>query len=252
MTMRPFVGVCILPFALLVTAPATAWAETAPLAPPASEDDGLALYLFLGHSGWNDRALEAPLAAMGYSTFSADPGSGGFGLRGWSHGWTGDLEFQIALSDANAVDGRQVSLVAGQFMPHVGRVLAAGRHLRTYAMVGLGYGSSSITPEGGGLPLRATNGLVLPGGKPIGNFALAVQPLLGVDYLVPLGGPKRRGFNGFLFGLRAGYNVQPLVSSWTVTSGSGPAASTTPVALPHLAEDGPFVHLVVGDIAIGR
>jgi hypothetical protein len=251
MTMRRWLGVWILPFALLFGAPGAARAESGPVPPPTSKDDGLALYLFLGHSGWNDSALEAPLAAMGYSSFSANPGSGGFGLRGWSHGWTGDLEFQLAISNANAVDGRQVSLVAGQFMTHAGRVLAAGRHLRTYAMVGLGYGSSSLTPEAGSLPLRATNGLVLPNGKAISNFALAVQPLVGVDYLVPVG-RLRHGFNGFVFGLRAGYNVQPLVSSWTVSNGSGSAAPTTPVALPHLAEDGPFVHLIVGDIALGK
>jgi len=63
---------------------------------------------------------------------------------------------------------------------------------------------------------------------------------------------RKRGFNGLMFGLRAGYSVEPLVSSRTVSSGSGAAASSTPVALPRLAEDGPFVYLVVGDIALGR
>ena len=78
-----------------------------------------------------------------------------------------------------------------------------------------------------------------------------VKALVGVDYLVRFPG-KSHGFNGVLFGLRAGYNLQPVVSSWTTTNGSGPSAPTTPVNLPAVAADGGFVHLVFGDVALGK
>jgi hypothetical protein len=251
MTQRLPLGVGVLSLAIFLGVSATARAESGPAPSPPSDDDGLAVYLFAGYSGWNDGSLGAPLAARGYSSFSADPGTGGLGMLGWSHGWMGELEFQLALADADGPDGRHVSLDAGQLTLHAGRVLAKRRHLRTYAMAGIGYGASSLTPGAAGPPLRGTNGVVIPAGKAAQNFALAFQSLVGVDYLLPIPG-RKRGFNGLLFGLRAGYNLQPAVSSWTVSNGSGAAAATSSVALPRLADDGPFVHLVVGDIALGR
>jgi hypothetical protein len=82
------------------------------------------------------------------------------------------------------------------------------------------------------------------------SYALSMQALVGVDYLVPFGGHPTNGFNGVLVGLRAGYGAQPLVSGWSATSGSGPSASTYAVALPQVAADGAFVHLVFGDLAL--
>jgi hypothetical protein len=245
---RPFLACAVLSVVWVLGVSRTARAEAAASASPPSEDTGLAVYAFGGHNGWNASALEAPLAAMGYSSLSADPGSGGIGLRAWHQGWMGGLEFQLALSGADAADGRHVSLDAGQVMFHVGHVIAATRHLRTYALAGVGYGVSTLTLDAGSLPGGAANGL-RPGSAGASNFALAVQTLVGVDYLVPLG-PTRRRFNAVLFGLRAGYNLQPSASSWTASSGVGAAAE--PVGLPRVVEDGPFLHLVLGDVALGR
>lgn len=249
---RSLLGLSLVSCVLSLAVPESARAENAAPAEastPPSRDTGIVLYGFAGHSGWDASALEVPLAAMGYSSFSADPGSGGLGLRGWSHGFTVAVEFQLSLSEADATNGRHVSLDAGHVMMQAGRVLAATEHLRTYAMAGLGYGVSSITPGPAGLPLPYAIGLAR--GQSANNFALDLQSLVGVDYLLPLG-RGGRGFNGVFFGMRAGYNVQPLVSSWTLSNASGSASSTTPVGLPRLAENGPFVHLVFGDLAMGR
>jgi hypothetical protein len=249
---RPHAGIALSIFILALSS--TARAETSsPRAAP-GHGGGLAVYLFAGHSGWNTTALDSRLAALGYSSFSQDPGSGGLGLRAWvdSCQCTGDLEFQFALASANADDGRQLSLTAGQFMFHAGRVLYTRGHLRTYAMLGLGYGSTTLTLDPGGLPPRARNPLGFADGS-VGasNFALALQALVGVDYLVSFrdGG---HGFNGVLVGLRAGYNAQPLVSSWSASTGSGSSATSYPVDLPRVAADGAFVHLVFGDLALAR
>jgi hypothetical protein len=249
---RSLLGLSLLSCVLSLAVPGSARAESAELeeaSTPPSKDTGVVLYGFAGHSGWDASALEVPLAAMGYSSFSADPGSGGLGLRGWSHGFMGALELQLSISEADATNGRHVSLDAGHFTMQAGRVLAATRHVRTYAMAGLGYGVSSITPGPGGLALPYVIGIAR--GQSASNFALDLQSLVGVDYLLPMG-RGGRGFNGVFFGMRAGYNVQPLVSSWTLSNGSGSAASTTPVGLPRLAENGPFVHIVFGDLAAGR
>jgi hypothetical protein len=249
--------------ALLLGSPATARAEAsapsspATPAPPAAsgrEKAGGALYLVLGHSGWDTRALDARLASVGYGSFSQDPGSGGFGLRAWVKACecTGGLEFQLAMASANADRGRSLSLVAGQFMLHAGRILWAKGNLRTYAMLGVGYGSTTLTLDPGGLPPRARNPLgFADGSSGVSNFALALQALVGVDYLVPFDG-NVRGFNGIVVGLRAGYNVQPLVSSWSASSGSGSTATSYSVDLPRVADDGAFVHLVFGDLALMR
>lgn len=228
-----------------------AQAETSPPVIPPRDETGLALYLFLGHAGWNAAPIEAPLAALGYASFSPDPGSGGVGLRGWTHGWTGALEFQFAMATASAEDGRRLSLESGQFMVHAGRVLAATSHFQTYVLAGMGYGSTSLAPDTGSLPPRYGSRIGLAPGKTVSNFALALQGLVGVDYHLAFPGGKR-GFNGFVLGLRAGYNAQPAVSSWYSSASSAPAGSGSPVALPRVAEDGPFVHLVLGDLAVGR
>lgn len=210
------------------------------------------MYLFAGHAGWNATALDARVGSLGYSTFTQDPGSGGLGLRAWLDACrcTAAMEFQFAIATANADDGRQLSLTAGQFMLHAGRTLYARGHLRTYAMLGVGYGSSSLTLDPGSLPPRARNPLGFPDGSSgATNYALALQALVGVDYLVPFAGATR-GFNGLLVGLRAGYNAQPLVSGWSAKSGSGSTATSYPVDLPRMGEDGAFVHLVFGDLAL--
>jgi hypothetical protein len=243
-----------LAFASSFALPSTARAEASPGSAASHRDDaGLALYLFAGHSGWNTTALDARLASLGYGTFSQDPGSGGLGLRGWFDGCKcmGGLEFQFALATVNADDGRQLSLTSGQVMLHAGRILFASRHVRSYAMIGVGYGGSLLTLDPGSLPPRARNPLgFADGSSGASNYALALQALVGVDYVVPLGGT--RGFNGMLFGLRAGYNMQPVVSSWTASTGSGSNAPTYPVDLPRVSADGGFVHLVFGDVAIGK
>jgi hypothetical protein len=248
---------------LFLGAPAIARGETSAPSPSATsvapaasgrEKAGGALYLFLGHSGWDTRALDARLASLGYGSFSQDPGSGGFGLRAWVKECEcmGGLEFQLAIASANADQGRSLSLVAGQFMLHAGRILWAKGNLRTYAMLGVGYGSTTLTLDPGGLPPRARNPLgFADGSSGVSNFALALQALVGVDYLVPFDG-KARGFNGIVVGLRAGYNAQPLVSSWSASSGSGSTAASYPVDLPRVADDGAFVHLVFGDLALMR
>ena len=220
-------------------------------AEPPAPGGGLAVYLFAGHSGWDTTALDARLGALGYSSFSQNPGSGGIGLRAWVDACkcTGALEFQFAMASANSDDGRRLSLGAGQFMVQAGRTLYARGNVRTYAMLGVGYGVSSLTLDPEGLPARARNPLgFADGSSSASNFALALQALVGVDYLVPLGSAGR-GFNGLVIGLRAGYSAQPLVSSWSASNGTGSAATTYPVDLPRVAADGGFVHLAFGDLA---
>ena len=240
---------------LLLALPTPARAETA--APPSrpASGGGLAVYLFAGHSGWDTTALDARLTALGYGTFSQDPGSGGLGLRAWVDGsckCTGDMEFQFADAGTGADQGRQLSLTAGQLMLHAGRTLFARGHVRTYAMLGLGYGATLLELDPGSLAPRARNPLGFADGKTgATSYALALQALIGVDYLVSFGGHPTKGFNGVLVGLRAGYNAQPLVSGWSATSGSGPSASSYAVDLPRVAADGAFVHLVFGDLALG-
>ncbi|HEX3344300.1 MAG TPA: hypothetical protein VHS09_06990 [Polyangiaceae bacterium] len=237
------------------SAPTTGPATAATATSGGGHGGGLAVYLFAGHSGWDTTALDGRLTALGYSTFSPDPGSGGLGLRAWVDACRcmGDLEFQFALASATADDGRQLSLTAGQLMVHAGRILYARGHLRTHAMLGVGYGSSSLTLDPGSLPPRSRNPLGFADGSAGGasNFALAVQGLVGVDYLVPFAG-RSRGFNGVFLGLRAGYNAQPLVSSWSASTGSGVNATTYPVDLPRVAADGAFVHVVFGDLALAK
>jgi hypothetical protein len=270
----PVVGVAVLSLAFLLALPTFARAESVPPAPaPESTPSpkppppstptaapiprltgGLAVYLFAGHAGWNATALNERLSSLGYSTFAENPGSGGLGIRGWVDGCgcEGGMEFQFAMANANADDGRQLSLTAGQFMIHAGRILYARRNLRTYAMLGLGYGATTLSLDPGGLPPRAKNPLgFADGSSGATSYALALQALVEVDYLVPFkqGG---KGFNGVLVGLRAGYEVQPLVSSWSAKNGSGSTAPTYPVDLPRVAEDGAFVHLVFGDLALAR
>jgi hypothetical protein len=155
------------------------------------------------------------------------------------------------MATASSEDGRRLSLDSGQFMSHAGRVLAATPHFQTYALAGMGFGSTTLAPDTGSLPPRQGSRIGLAPGMTVSNFALAFQTLVGVDYHLAFRG-KKRGFNGFLVGLRAGYNVQPSVSSWRSAASSAPAGSGVPVALPRVAENGPFVHLVLGDLAVGR
>lgn len=164
------------------------------------------------------------------------------------------MEFQFADAGVAADGGRQLSLTAGQLMLHAGRTLFARGHVRTYAMLGLGYGATLLTLDPGSLPARARNPLGFADGSSGGatSYALALQALVGVDYLVPFAGHPARGFNGVVVGLRAGYNAQPLVSGWSATSGSGPSASSYAVDLPRVAADGAFVHLVFGDLALAK
>ena len=244
------VAVCLLLLALSTPARAEG---PAPASRPAG-GGGLAVYLFAGHSGWDTTALDARLASMGYGAFSRDPGSGGLGIRAWVDACqcTGALEFQFADAGVVADAGRRLSLTAGQFMIHAGRTLYARGHLRTYAMLGLGYGATLLELDPGSLPPRTKNPLgFADGSSGATSYALALQALVGVDYLVPFGG-RSRGFDGVLVGLRAGYNAQPLVSSWSASSGSGSSATTYPVDLPRVADDGAFVHLVFGDLALVR
>ena len=208
---------------------------------------GGALYLFAGHSGWDAEALDARLAQSGYEPLRQDPGGGGFGLRFWHDpsGWMGGLEFQLALSNESVDQGRQLSLSSGQLTFQFGRTLYARRHLRTYAMLGAGVGAASLVVDPLGLPPRAHNPLgFADGSSGIQSYSVALQTLVGLDYLVPLGGSKR-GFRALLFGLRAGYNVQPIVSAWATVSAPGTATHT--VDLPRAPSDGAFVHLVIGD-----
>jgi hypothetical protein len=240
---------CFLSCAIVLSLSSAARAEVPPSGSPRDET-GFAVYVFGGHTGWEASPLEAPLAAMGYSSFSPDPGTGGVGLRAWTHGWTGALELQFAMSDATAGDGRTLALVSGQYMLEAGRVLAATKHLQTYVMAGVGCGSSSIAPDRKSLaPHGEPN--ALSEGRTVESTALALQALAGVEYHLAFPG-KKRGFNGFLVGLRAGYNVQAEVSSWSASNGSGGLGVAYPVDLPRVAQDGPFVHLVIGDIAVGR
>lgn len=256
MVVRPrssFIAVAASLLFLALSPPAHA--ETAaPTSRPTT--GGLAVYLFAGHSGWDTTALDARLTSLGYGAFPQNPGSGGLGLRAWVDGscqCTGDMEFQFADAGTGADQGRQLSLTAGQFMLHAGRTLFARGHVRTYAMLGLGYGATLLELDPGSLPARARNPLGFADGKQgASSYALALQALVGVDYLVPFGGHRSKGFDGVLVGLRAGYNAQPLVTGWSATSGSGPSASSYAVDLPRVAADGAFVHLVFGDLALAR
>ncbi|MGH7294261.1 MAG: hypothetical protein ACRELB_04985 [Polyangiaceae bacterium] len=232
----------------------TAPAETPAPAAAAGHGGGVAVYLFGGYAGWSTTALDSHLAPLGYSSFTQDPGSGGLGIRGWVDACrcTGALELQFASATAAADDGRPLSLTAGQFMLQAGRVVFSVGHVRTYAMLGVGYGATTLTVDPRGLPPRARNPLGFADGTSgATSYALALQALVGVDYLVPFGG-RSRGFDGVLVGLRAGYDAQPLVSSWSATSGSGPGSTSYPVDLPRVAADGAFVHLVFGDLALAR
>lgn len=211
---------------------------------------GIATYAFGGASGWNARALDARLASLGYSTFRQNPGTGGIGLRMWSDecSFAGAMEFQFAIADANADAGRQLSLVSGNLMFHVGRLLYARRNVRSYAMLGIGYGANMLTLDPGSQAPRAKNPLgFADGNSGAMNHALTLQALVGVDLFVPLG-PQRK-FNTLMVGLRAGVTEQPLVSSWSASRGSGSNAPTYDVDLPKVAEDGAFVHLVFGEAA---
>jgi hypothetical protein len=132
----------------LFSLPAVAHAEHASSAPAARcQDLSIATYVFGGTSGWDARALDARLASLGYSTFEQNPGSGGLGLRMWSDecSFTGAMELEVAMANANADAGRELSLVSGQLMFHVGRLLYASRNVRSYAMLGLGYGANMLS-----------------------------------------------------------------------------------------------------------
>ncbi|HEY6459192.1 MAG TPA: hypothetical protein VIY73_03545 [Polyangiaceae bacterium] len=244
--------------AFLVARPTFARAQSAPPAPASVPGPrltgGLAVTLFAGHAGWDATALNERLSSLGYGTFAENPGSGGLGIRGWVDACKceGGMELQFAMANANADEGRRLTLFAGQFMLHAGRILYARGNVRTYALLGIGYGATTLSLDPGGLPPRAKNPLgFADGSSGATSYALALQALVGVDYLVPFkqGG---KGFNGLLVGLRAGYDVQPLVSSWSAKNGSSSTAPTYPVDLPRVAEDGAFVHLVFGDLALGR
>jgi hypothetical protein len=235
----------------LFAIPAVAHAEAGSSTPTARcEDLSIATYVFGGTSGWDARALDARLASLGYSTFAQNPGSGGIGLRVWSDecSFTGAMELQFAMASANADAGRELSLVSGQLMFQVGRILYARRNIRSYAMLGLGYGGNVLTLDPGPQPARAKNPLgFADGSSGAMSYALTLQALVGLDVVVPVGPPRR--FNALMVGLRAGYAAQPLVSSWSASSGSGSNAPTYPVDLPRFAEDGAFVHLVFGEAA---
>jgi hypothetical protein len=223
-------------------------------AQPRCQDVSAATYVFGGTSGWNARALDARLASLGYSTFAQNPGTGGIGLRVWSDecSFTGAMELQFAIANANADAGRELSLVSGNLMFHVGRILVARRNIRSYAMLGIGYGGNMLTLDPGTQPARAKNPLGFADGSSGGpmSYALTLQALVGVDLFVPLGTPRK--FNTLMVGVRAGVTEQPLVSSWSASTGSGSNAPTYNVDLPKVAEDGAFVHLVFGEAATRR
>ena len=238
----------------LFALPAVAHAEPASSASTARcQDLSVATYVFGGTSGWDARALDARLASLGYSTFVQNPGSGGIGLRVWSDecSFTGAIELQFAIANANADAGRELSLVSGQLMFHVGRLLYARGNIRSYAMLGLGYGGNMLTLDPGPQPARAKNPLgFADGSSGAMSYALTLQALVGVDLVVPVGAPRK--FDALMVGLRAGYTAQPLVTSWSASSGSGSTAPTYPVDLPKFAEDGAFVHIVFGAAATRR
>jgi hypothetical protein len=234
--------------ALMLVTPSTARAEVGSAQVPSRDDSGFAVYAFAGYSGWDTSALNARLVSLGYRQYAQDPGSGGLGMRGWGHGWMGAMEFQFAMGEADGDAGRRLSLTSGRFMLHAGRILYSGKHLNMYVIGGLGLGGSLLSLDSGATP-GARMQLGFPGGlSNAGTQAFDLQALVGVDYLVDLGESRR--FNGFLIGLRAGYDAEPAVSSWS-SSASGGAATETPVNLPRVTADGPFVHLVFGDARLG-
>jgi hypothetical protein len=220
--------------------------------PPASPPNvGGAVYLFGGRSAWNTARLNERFVRAGYGSLEQNPGGGGFGIRLWSDSarWIGGLEFQIASAHESVDGGRDLALIAGQFVLHAGRVLVTTGRMRAYAMVGLGFGSSTLYLDPKGLPSRSTNPLGFADGtRGAESYALGLQALFGVDYVLPLGGSVR-GFDGLLFGLRAGWNAQPLVSSWSTREGNAPPRT---LDLPSIAADGALVHLVVGDVIGAR
>lgn len=220
-------------------------ASTARAEPP---DVGGAVYLFGGRSGWDADRLNERFVRAGYGTLEQNPGGGGLGLRLWSDSarWMGALEFQFASAHESVDGGRDLALVAGQFMLHAGRVFVSTGRMRAYGMLGVGLGASSLMIDPKGLPARPINPLGFADGtRGAESYALGLQALLGVDYVVPLGGSVR-GFDGVLFGLRAGWNVQPVVSSWETREAAN--APGRKLDLPSVSADGGFVHLVMGDV----
>src|SRR5262249_21205270 len=106
-------------------------------------------------------------------------------------------------------------------------------------------GTLDVDPKS--LPVRSRNPLgFADGGKGAQNLGLSFQSMVALDYVVLFPGGSKR-WNGLLFGLRAGYQIEPLVSGWsTVDPGS---ATSRPLNLPSVTSDGAFIHLVIGDVA---
>jgi hypothetical protein len=220
-----------------------AWSSTA--AQTEGGGDGFSLrptegrgFFMIGLHNADLSDINGPMVSQGYSRFGENfalIGGGGHAIIGrFMIGGEG-----YALIDREGTRGPvQARLSAGCGFFDLGYIFWRQNDVSAYGMLGLG---------GGGWTLRITDSAAVPLeavlGDPGRSSTLTTNHFLvslsvGADWYFRFAG-NERGEGGMSFGLRAGYTLAPLKSSWEmedfeITSG------------PKMGLAGPFVRLVIG------